>query len=94
MPHCRRDRPPALSARRRAPDPQPLVWDDGEPWKLWLEVRQDERDQWNITGSLRRGEERMELQRAVAAVEGGFLVLARASSRRWTMAAPSRGSRA
>ena len=37
------------------------TWDAGEPWKLWLEVRQDDRDQWNITGSLRRGEERMEL---------------------------------
>ena len=49
-----------------SPDLQPLAWDDGDPWKLWLDVRQDDRDQWKITGSLRRGEERMELQRAVA----------------------------
>ena len=44
-----------------SPDLQPLAWDDGDPWKLWLDVRQDDRDQWKITGSLRRGEERMEL---------------------------------
>ena len=43
---------------------EPLGWDDGEAWRLWLEVRQDDRDQWKITGSLRRGEERMPLDRA------------------------------
>ena len=53
---------------------RPLTWDEGEPWKLWLDVRQDDRDQWNITGSLRRGEERMELTEPALIVEGGFLV--------------------
>jgi superfamily II DNA or RNA helicase len=53
---------------------QPLAWDKGEPWKLWLDVRQDDRDQWKITGSLRRGEERMELSEPAPIVEGGFLV--------------------
>ena len=43
-------------------------------WKLWLDVRQDDRDQWKITGSLRRGEERMELSEPSLIVEGGFLV--------------------
>jgi len=57
-------------------EPEPLTWEEGEPWKLWLQVRQDERDQWNITGSLRRGEEHMELQDPVLLIEGGF-VLAR-----------------
>ncbi len=52
----------------------PLAWDEGEPWKLWLDVRQDDRDQWKITGSLRRGEERMELSEPALIVEGGFLV--------------------
>jgi superfamily II DNA or RNA helicase len=53
---------------------QPLAWDEGEPWKLWLDVRQDDRDQWKITGALRRGEERMELTEPTVMVEGGFLV--------------------
>ncbi len=51
-----------------------LAWDEGEPWKLWLDVRQDDRDQWKITGALRRGEERMELSEPTVMVEGGFLV--------------------
>jgi superfamily II DNA or RNA helicase len=55
-------------------EPQPLIWEDGASWKLWLQVRQDERDQWNITGSLRRGEEQMELQDPQLLLEGGFVL--------------------
>jgi hypothetical protein len=55
-------------------DLQSLAWEDGEPWKLWLDVRQDDRDQWKITGSLRRGPERMLLTEPALIVEGGFLV--------------------
>jgi superfamily II DNA or RNA helicase len=55
-------------------DLQPLAWEGGEPWKLWLDVRQDDRDQWKITGSLRRGAERMLLSEPSLIVEGGFLV--------------------
>ena len=72
---------------------EPLAWDDGEAWKLWLDVRQDDRDQWKITGSLRRGEERMELSEPALMVEGGFLVARRQDLARWTMAARSPGSR-
>ena len=38
----------------------PLEWDDGEPWEFWLEVRRDE-SQMVTVGSVRRGDERMEL---------------------------------
>jgi superfamily II DNA or RNA helicase len=55
-------------------DLQPLAWQEGEPWKLWLDVRQDDRDQWKIAGSLRRGLERMLLTEPALIVEGGFLV--------------------
>ena len=55
-------------------EPQPVVWEAAAPWKLWLQVRQDERDQWNITGSLRRGEEHMELDEPLLLVEGGFVI--------------------
>jgi hypothetical protein len=57
-----------------SPGLHPLVWDDGEPWQLWLDVRQDERDQWKIKGSLRRGEERMELSEPLLLLESGLVV--------------------
>ena len=54
------------------------AWDEGEPWKLWLEVRQDDRDQWNITGSLRRGGESHAVERTAAAagrrIRGGAIM--------------------
>jgi superfamily II DNA or RNA helicase len=55
---------------------QPVAWDGGEPWRLRLEVRQDDRDQWNITGVLARAGERMPLSEPELIVDGGF-VLAR-----------------
>src|SRR5579872_699817 len=62
-------------------DLKPLAWDDGEPWRLWLDVRQDDRDQWKITGSLRRGEERMKLSEPVLLLESGLLVARGAAAR-------------
>ena len=41
---------PALYPKAPSPDLRPLAWDDGDRWKLWLDVRQDDRDQWKITG--------------------------------------------
>ncbi len=53
---------------------EPLAWDESEPWRLWLEVRQDERDQWTIAGILRRGEERMDLEEPKLLLSSGLLV--------------------
>jgi superfamily II DNA or RNA helicase len=53
---------------------QPAIWDSDEPWKLWLEVRPREGEQWSIEGSLRRGEERMELSRPLLLLEAGLLI--------------------
>jgi superfamily II DNA or RNA helicase len=53
--------------------PDPLVWDDGAAWKFWLDVRRDENDQWSITGSLRRGSERLKLTQIALVVQGGFV---------------------
>ena len=58
-----------------------LAWDAGEPWRLWLDVRQDERDQWAITGSLRRGEERMPLTEPAAILDS--FVIARGALARF-----------
>jgi superfamily II DNA or RNA helicase len=63
-----------LRADIASKDVQPAAWDAGEPWKLWLEVRQREGEQWTIEGSLRRGEERMELSQPLLLLENGLLV--------------------
>jgi len=60
----------------------PAGWDAGDPWTPWLEVRQDDRDQWKITGSLRRGEERMELDEPLLVLADG-LMLARGTVSRF-----------
>jgi len=59
----------------------PAAWDAGEPWVPWLALRQDERDQWNITGLLRRGDERMQLDEPLLLLEG--LLLARGALARF-----------
>jgi superfamily II DNA or RNA helicase len=58
------------------------TWDAGDAWTLWLELRQDDRDQWTIAGFLRRGEERMELDEPLLLLEDG-LMLARAAVSRF-----------
>jgi hypothetical protein len=62
------------SRQSAAADLQPVEWDDGEPWTPRLEVRQDDRDQWNLTGFLARGQERMPLSEPALIVDGGFLL--------------------
>jgi superfamily II DNA or RNA helicase len=59
-----------------------IGWDAGDPWILWLELRQDDRDQWTIAGFLRRGEERMELDEPLLLLEDG-LMLARGTVSRF-----------
>jgi len=63
-----------LRADASAKEMQPAEWDAGEPWKLWLEVKQREGEQWSIEGSLRRGEERMELTQPLLLLESGLLI--------------------
>ncbi|HET9226184.1 MAG TPA: SNF2-related protein, partial [Thermoanaerobaculia bacterium] len=36
-----------------------LTWDDGPAWEIWLDVREEEDGSCTLTGSLRRGEERL-----------------------------------
>jgi superfamily II DNA or RNA helicase len=61
---------------------RPAGWDAGEPWVPCLAVRQDDRDQWNISGYLRRGEDRMELNEPLLVLPDGLL-LARATVARF-----------
>ena len=59
----------------------PIVWDAGDSWIPWLELRQDERDQWTIAGFLRRGAERMELDEPLFLVDDGLMLARGAVSR-------------
>ena len=54
-------------------DKAPLQWDDGEPWTFVLEVRGDPREGWKLSGSFRRGPERMGIDEPLLVVRGGFL---------------------
>jgi superfamily II DNA or RNA helicase len=55
-----------------------LAWQAGPPWELWLEVRRDEAARsYRVTGSLRRGEERMGLAEPVLMLRTGIVFTAR-----------------
>ena len=53
---------------------EPLCWDGGEPWMLWLEVREDNRGGCLLTASLRRGEERLEPTTPALMLSSGFVL--------------------
>jgi superfamily II DNA or RNA helicase len=52
----------------------PVTWQEGEPWQFRLEMRgSGESDHYEISGALRRGEERMDLTAPVILFEAGIL---------------------
>jgi superfamily II DNA or RNA helicase len=53
---------------------EPLGWDDGAPWELWLEVREEADGDCTLRGSLRRGDERMDLGAPLLFLRSGLLV--------------------
>ena len=64
----------AISSDYSSNNMKEAVWDAGGAWKFVLEVRQDERDQWNITGTLRRGTESMPVTEPLLLLESGMLL--------------------
>jgi SNF2-related domain/Helicase conserved C-terminal domain len=60
---------------------EPVVWDTADAWTPWLELRQDDRDQWTIAGFLRRGEGRMDLSEPMLILEDGLILAHGAVSR-------------
>jgi hypothetical protein len=50
-----------------------LQWDDGEPWTFVLEVRGIQSGGWQLSGSFRRGSQRMGIDEPLLVVPGGFL---------------------
>ncbi len=59
---------------RQAGAPAAVLWDDGPPWELTLEVGRDRGDgAYAVTGALRRAEERIELPAPAMLLESGFV---------------------
>ena len=52
---------------------QPVVWDDGGVWDFRLSVLRGNHDQWSVSGSLHRGDQRLGLEDPQLIVEGGFV---------------------
>ncbi len=64
-----------LMRRLGESDLLPLRWDDGNPWEFWLEVRPDPaRAAYRVGGSLRRGEERIDLSDPAVLFEHGLFI--------------------
>jgi superfamily II DNA or RNA helicase len=55
-------------------DLEPLAWDDGEAWALWLEAREVEDGGCVLSASLRRGEERFASREQIFLLASGFLI--------------------
>ncbi len=60
-------------------DPALVTWDEGDPWELWLQV-DESAQQYTISGSLRRGQERMALGEPLI-LSAGVLVTRAAGAR-------------
>jgi superfamily II DNA or RNA helicase len=51
----------------------PLAWEEGEPWRFRLRLTRGGGKNCALTGSLRRGDEEMDLSVPVLVTEGGFV---------------------
>jgi superfamily II DNA or RNA helicase len=54
-------------------DLTPLAWDDGDPWRFVLDIREIPHQSWLLTGGFRRGPQRMDLATPLLVTPGGFL---------------------
>ncbi len=59
-----------LKKARPTVAPVPLEWDEGEPWRFELEMKEREITGWGVKGILRRGEEKIALAEATLVSEG------------------------
>ncbi len=55
-------------------DLEPLAWQDGDAWELWLEAREDESGGCMVSASLRRGDERLESCEQAFPLGSGLLI--------------------
>ena len=62
-----------LQGERTTDDPQIIEWDDGPPWELCIEVQRDKHQNYRLTGTFRRGEEKMPMGEPLLLLEGGMI---------------------
>jgi superfamily II DNA or RNA helicase len=65
----------SLKIDRNSDDLTRIVWDEGEPWQFALRIRRDEEkpDQYQVTGTLIRGEEQLDFTKPVLLLSGGLI---------------------
>ncbi len=61
-------------------DPPPVAWDEGEPWDLWLQIAESPRE-YTITGSLRRGDQRLSPAEPLLLTSAGLLFTTQEAAR-------------
>jgi len=59
-----------LKKPKQAASPTPVEWDEGEPWRFELEIKEREITGWSVFGFLRRADERVELSDTTLISEG------------------------
>ena len=62
-----------MRRKRGAETSELLTWDDGPAWEIWLDVREEEDGGCSLTGSLRRGEERLAFSEPSLLLSSGHL---------------------
>ncbi len=62
-------------------DTQPLTWDDGQPWHLWLEVAEDQDGGCSVTASVRRGEQRLPVSEPALLLQSGLMLTGNQAAR-------------
>jgi len=55
-------------------DTDELTWDDSEPWKLCLSLEQQPDQIWVLLGQVRRGEEKLPIEKCDLILPGGLVV--------------------
>jgi len=66
-----------LKKPKQSASPTPLEWDEGEPWRFELEMKEREITGWSVFGFLRRGDERVELTDTDLICEGFVFIAQR-----------------
>jgi superfamily II DNA or RNA helicase len=65
-----------LSHEKDATELVPLIWDDGDPWKFVLQMREASSETYVLTGEFRRNAQNMDVAAPLLVIPGGFLFTA------------------
>ncbi len=50
-----------------------IKWEEGEPWRFSIQIRNDEAEQYLVEGVLSRGEERLDFAKPILMLQGGLI---------------------